>query len=496
MVQGFKPFLVSEKVDASKRHTRLRTVHFGCSVLSHITKMPSVVSHARGVWEATKILGAKEALTTRSTPRVRFLALSDSDRSKLFSIFFFHYKVRGVLGNTVATKLVLHNGDLESGNIAVMGDISLVEAVTSPTQGLICIEEDNQNRNMNKTSKRKNPTKKRKVNSEQEVMTVGPQDSLQQMDKISSRAVTLDGYYGTPQSVQGMVQLNLMAPTRDNYYGNQQTIQGLGQLNSIAPSHDGYYSTQQGMHGLGQMDFFRTPAGFTYNIRDDPNVRTAQLHDDASRHPPNFPISPTRLFPTRDLEVALSHNLADDLLDDRDNMHGGNGVSENMIDIVDEVHGRDGGNLAEGLREAEEINIGSLARSSKKKNTIRKRKVQSKPDVLLVEAHDSLQQMENLTSDGMTLNGFYGAQQNVQGLVPLNLMEPPHDGYYVNPQSMQGLGQLNSIAPSHDGFFGTQQNMHGLGQLDFRPSSSFNYSLQDESHLRSAHLHGSASRHP
>ncbi|TXG57743.1 hypothetical protein EZV62_015572 [Acer yangbiense] len=153
-------------------------------------------------------------------------------------------------------------------------------------------------------------------------------------------------------------------------------------------------------------------------------------------------------------------------------------------------------NLAEGLREAEEINKGSLARSSKKKNTIRKRKVQSKQDVLLVEAHDSLQQMENLTSDGMTLNGFYGAQQNVQGLVPLNLMEPPHDGYYVNPQSMQGLGQLNSIAPSHDGFFGTQQNMHGLGQLDFRPSTSFNYSLQDESHLRSAQLHGSASRHP
>ncbi|KAK2651214.1 hypothetical protein Ddye_018703 [Dipteronia dyeriana] len=160
---------------------------------------------------------------------------------------------------------------------------SLGETVTSPTHGLICIEEDNQNRNMNKTSKRKNPTKKRKVSSEQEVMTVGPQDSLQQMDKISSRAVTLDGYYG-PQSVQGMVQLNLMAPTRDNYYGNQQTIQGLGQLNSIAPSHDGYYSTQQGMHGLGQMDFFRTPAGFTYGIRDDPNVRTT-LHDDASRHP-------------------------------------------------------------------------------------------------------------------------------------------------------------------------------------------------------------------
>ncbi|KAJ0087855.1 hypothetical protein Patl1_33219 [Pistacia atlantica] len=185
------------------------------------------------------------------------------------------------------------------------------------------------------------------------------------------------------------------------------------------------------------------------------------------------------------------------------------------------------GNHAQGLREAEEINQGSLAtKSNKKKNTIRKRKVQSEPDVLLVEAQESLQQqMETLTSDGMTLNGFYGAQQNVQGLVShfflvqLNLMEPPHDGYYVNQQSMQGLGQLTSMAP-HDGFFGTQHSMHGLvlllffipdimemkinliGQMDFRPPTNFSYSLpvgiedKDDPHLRSTQLHGSASRHP
>lgn len=161
---------------------------------------------------------------------------------------------------------------------------SLTEVGTSDTHGLLCIEEDNQSRSMGRTNKKKNPTKKRKVNSESDVMTVSTQDSLQQMDKLSSRAVTLDSYYGTQQSMQGMVQLNLMAPTRDTYYGNQQTIQGLGQLNSIAPSHDGYYSAQQSMHGLGQMDFFRTPTGFTYGIRDDTNVRAAQLHDDASRH--------------------------------------------------------------------------------------------------------------------------------------------------------------------------------------------------------------------
>ncbi|XP_034919872.1 protein FAR-RED IMPAIRED RESPONSE 1 isoform X1 [Populus alba] len=149
-------------------------------------------------------------------------------------------------------------------------------------------------------------------------------------------------------------------------------------------------------------------------------------------------------------------------------------------------------------REAEEENQGSLVtKSSKKKNPVRKRKVQSDPDVMLVEAPDSLQQMENLSSEGINLGGYYGTQQNVQGLVQLNLMEPPHDGYYVNQQSMQGLGQLNSMAPSHDGFFGAQQSLHGLGQYDFRPPTGFSYSmqLQDDTHLRSSHMHGSASRH-
>lgn len=147
------------------------------------------------------------------------------------------------------------------------------------------------------------------------------------------------------------------------------------------------------------------------------------------------------------------------------------------------------------LREEEESRGSLVAKTSKKKSTYKKRKVPAEPDVLLVEPQDSLQQMDNLSSDGMSLTGYYGAQQNVQGL--LNLMEPPHDGYYVNQHSIQGLGQLNSIAPSHDGFFGTQQSIHGLGQLDFRPPANFSYSLQlqDEPHLRTTQLHGSSSRH-
>ncbi|TKY51016.1 FAR-RED IMPAIRED RESPONSE 1 [Spatholobus suberectus] len=150
-------------------------------------------------------------------------------------------------------------------------------------------------------------------------------------------------------------------------------------------------------------------------------------------------------------------------------------------------------NNAYGLHEAEE-NQGPLAlKPNKKRNAARKRKAQVEQDVILVDAQDSLQQMDNLSSDAITLNGYYGTQQNVQGLqVQLNLMEPPHDGYYVNQQSMQGLGPLNSMAPSHDGFFGTQQSIHGLGgQLEFRPATTFGYSLQDEPDPQ---FHGNSSR--
>ncbi|GAU16402.1 hypothetical protein TSUD_117510 [Trifolium subterraneum] len=155
------------------------------------------------------------------------------------------------------------------------------EAGTSGAHGQHSIEEDTQSRNMGKSNKKKNPTKKKKVNSEAEVMTVGALDNLQQMDKFSTRTAVLEGYYGAQQSVQGM--LNLMGPTRDDYYGNQQTLQGLGPINSIPTSHDGYYGAHQSMPGLAQLDFLRT--GFTYGIRqDDPNVRAAQLHEDPSRH--------------------------------------------------------------------------------------------------------------------------------------------------------------------------------------------------------------------
>lgn len=145
------------------------------------------------------------------------------------------------------------------------------------------------------------------------------------------------------------------------------------------------------------------------------------------------------------------------------------------------------------LRDVEDTQGSHATKITKKKNVTKKRKVQSEPGLAIADAQDSLQQMDNLNSDGMALSGYYGTQHNVQGLIQLNLMEPPNDAYYVNPQNIQGLGQLTSITPNHDGFFGSQQSMPGLGHLDYRPS--FGYSLQDEPNMRSAQLHGDNARH-
>ncbi|KAF5779582.1 putative transcription factor FAR family [Helianthus annuus] len=157
------------------------------------------------------------------------------------------------------------------------------------------------------------------------------------------------------------------------------------------------------------------------------------------------------------------------------------------------VNNKESSNSAISFRDVEDENLGGVSvKTSKRKSVSKKRKVPLEPEPVMLEARDSLQQMENMSSDGITLHGYYGTQPNVQGL--LNLMEPPHDGYYVNQQSMQGLGQLNSLAPTHDGFFEAQQSMHGLGHLDFRPTS-FGYNMQDEPSLRINHLQNNPTRH-
>lgn len=155
--------------------------------------------------------------------------------------------------------------------------------------------------------------------------------------------------------------------------------------------------------------------------------------------------------------------------------------------------------LVEGLRHCVDVNNRNAAESSvspsclrdveddyqgvlstkgiKKKCKSKKRKVQSEQEDVVVEAQGSLHTMDNLNADGIALKGYYGTQQNVQGLIQLNLMEPPRDSYYINQQNIQALEELNAIGPGQDAFFATQQSM-SLGHLDFRPEN-FTYGLQD-----------------
>ncbi|KAL3615311.1 cyclin-dependent kinase inhibitor far1 [Castilleja foliolosa] len=135
-----------------------------------------------------------------------------------------------------------------------------------------------------------------------------------------------------------------------------------------------------------------------------------------------------------------------------------------------------------GVRSAEkETSLAQATKTNKKKAASKKRKPEPEAAVV-IEPQDSLQEVEHISSEANPLNGYYGAQQHVHGL--LNLMEPPHDAYYVSQQTMQGLGQLNT-----DSFYGAQQSMPGLGHMDFR-QPTFTYGVQDEQNMRTAQFHG------
>nr|GMC70711.1 protein FAR-RED ELONGATED HYPOCOTYL 3 isoform X2 [Ipomoea batatas] len=107
-----------------------------------------------------------------------------------------------------------------------------VGTLTSSTPGLL-VEGDNQTRKTNK--KKSNPTKKRKVTSEEQdaMIAEGAPDNFAQTDMLTSTPMTLDGYCPQlPQGVQGM--LNLMAPN----YGNQQTMQEESKVMSSSQLND------------------------------------------------------------------------------------------------------------------------------------------------------------------------------------------------------------------------------------------------------------------
>ncbi|XWS47443.1 hypothetical protein CRYUN_Cryun14cG0152300 [Craigia yunnanensis] len=80
------------------------------------------------------------------------------------------------------------------------------------------------------------------------------------------------------------------------------------------------------------------------------------------------------------------------------------------------------------------------------------------------------------------------------------LTAPTLDGYYGAQQNIQGMGQLNSISPFRDGYCSNQQGLLGLGQLGFRTPAMQGFDIQDslqseDRSMDSNHFHGIASKH-
>ncbi|GLT96740.1 hypothetical protein SLE2022_143430 [Rubroshorea leprosula] len=113
---------------------------------------------------------------------------------------------------------------------------------------------------------------------------------------------------------------------------------------------------------------------------------------------------------------------------------------------------------AHGFLDVEEENhSNSTAKSSKGKKIHKKRK--------------------DLGSRASIPDGYYGSQQNMQGVRHLNANSPVRDGYCGSPQTLLALGQLSFRAP----------NMHSCFDI---PGS-----LQDvDRSLDSTHFHGIASK--
>uniref|UniRef100_A0A2N9EY90 Protein FAR1-RELATED SEQUENCE n=1 Tax=Fagus sylvatica TaxID=28930 RepID=A0A2N9EY90_FAGSY len=189
---------------------------------------------------------------------------------------------------------------------------SVSEPNTLAIHGFLDIDEENQNNSMVKSSKKKKTFKKRKGRSEPDGVTIGIQESCQQMEQmssrahnldncyvpqqdmqgleLSSRAPTFDGYFDTQQSINAVGQLNSNSPIRDDYYSNQQGLQGLGQLHSVA-TRVGHYGTQQSMQGLlqGQLSFKAPAIHGCFDIQDnlqdmEQSMGSSQFHNIASKH--------------------------------------------------------------------------------------------------------------------------------------------------------------------------------------------------------------------
>ncbi|KAE9454827.1 hypothetical protein C3L33_13273, partial [Rhododendron williamsianum] len=166
---------------------------------------------------------------------------------------------------------------------------SVLEPNMSATQGFISTEEENQSDSFAKASKKKKIHKKRKVQSETEVIASLVQDCNLQMGMLDSGAHIVDNTCVPQQHMPGMGHIHSSSLIHNGYYSNQQGTQGMGQSNSIA-TRIGHYGPQQSLQGLLQGPLgFRAPTIHGYfNIQDslhdvEQSVGSRQFHDVRSK---------------------------------------------------------------------------------------------------------------------------------------------------------------------------------------------------------------------
>lgn len=194
-------------------------------------------------------------------------------------------------------------------------------------------------------------------------------------------------------------------------------------------------------------------------------------------------------------------------------------VLKNCVDVNNAVGGICGSNMKTvvGFVDVEESHLANLGKSSKKKKTYKKRKVQSEPEGVTARTQDSgLQEQMNSRADNLdnsyipqqdvlrgeldsrahALDGYYTAQHGIQGVGPLNSISPIRESYYT-----QGM-QLHSV-PMRVVHYGNQQNIQGLlhGHVGYRvPTVHGSFDLEDnlqnmERSAGSSQYHGIASKH-
>ncbi|KAK7828390.1 protein far-red elongated hypocotyl 3 [Quercus suber] len=167
---------------------------------------------------------------------------------------------------------------------------SLIEPSLPSTHGPQGLEEVNQVNSTSNTNRKNSASKKRQVQPEPEVLSIGTHDSWPQMGHANLRAPALDCSYESQERMQGMEQLQSRAAALDGYFSTQQLVQGMGQLNSIAPIHDVHYLARQRLHEMGQLHFRPQTIPSCFDVQDSlqdmdqSNMGPSQLHGMASKH--------------------------------------------------------------------------------------------------------------------------------------------------------------------------------------------------------------------